>query len=130
MHNSDLSGKNESSKCKHANQMNLSTSLEFFSQRKLNIFLKAKLETGKPQISDNYCSVTLKKVDLILSCSVYKVPFTMRNLILNSPEKVILKYKNIAYIVKVCFIMSNEPYKTVYKDMIYQFDVPFPLDLL
>lgn len=54
----------------------------------------------------------------------------MRNLILNSPEKVILKYKNIAYIVKVCFIMLNEPYKTVYKDMTYQFDVPFPLDLL
>ena len=67
MHNSDLSGKNESFKYKHANQMNLSTSLDFFTQRKLNIFLKAKLETGKPQISDNYCSGTLKKVGLTWS---------------------------------------------------------------
>ena len=102
MCNSDLSGRNESCKCKHANQTNLSTSfLGTFTQRKLNTFPKAKLETGKRQIFDNYCSGTLEKSDLILSWSVYKVPFIMRNLILNPSEKVILRYKYIAYIVKV-----------------------------
>lgn len=85
MNNSVSPGKNESSKCKHANQMNLSTSFGIFLTKKTEYFPKGKVGNWQTH-SDNYCSGTLKKVDLILSWSVYKVPFTMRDLILNSPE--------------------------------------------
>lgn len=66
MYDTDLSGKNKSSKCKHANQKSPSSSFLGIFDTKKTIFPKEMLETGNSQDSDNYCSGTSEKADLIL----------------------------------------------------------------